>query len=127
MATSSSGASRDGVLEEQHELAELILRRKGDRSYDDVAKRGGLRRATIHRLATSPVRALPDPDTMIKLAAALDVSVDQVAVAALRAAGVPVTDRFTAGDVIDGLDRLTPAQRAAIEQVIRVMANPTQD
>jgi hypothetical protein len=50
---------------------------------------------------------------MIKLAVALHVSVDQVAVAALRSAGVPVTDRFAAGDVLDGLDRLAPEQRAA--------------
>jgi hypothetical protein len=65
--------------------------------------------------------ALPDPETIVGLAAALDVSVDQVAVAALRSAGVPVTDRFASGDVLEGLDRLTPPQRAAVDQIVRVM------
>lgn len=111
-------------VDHEHELARLIAERKGDRSYDDLARRGGLTRATVHRLATAPVRSLPDPETIIGLAAALDVSVDRVAVAALRSAGVPVQDRFSAGDVLEGLDRLTPAQRAAVELVVRVMADP---
>lgn len=114
-------------MEQQHELATLILRRKGQQSYDDLAKRSGLRRATIHRLATSPVRALPDPDTMLKLAVALDVSIDQVAVAALRAAGLPVTDTLATGGTVLGLDRLTPRQRAAVEQIIEVMGPSADD
>jgi hypothetical protein len=36
------------------------------------------------------------------------VSIDRVAVAALRSAGIPVTDRFPVGDVLEGLERLTP-------------------
>ena len=112
-------------MEQQHELAALILRCKGHQSYDDLAKRGGLRRATIHRLATNPVRALPDPDTMVKLAVALEVPVDQVAVAALRAAGVPVADNLASAAAIPGLDRLTPSQRAAVERIVEVMSDPT--
>ena len=108
--------------EQQHELAELILRRKGRQSYDDLAMRGGLRRATIHRLVTSPVRALPDPDTLTKLAVALDVTVDHVAVAALRAAGVPVVGGLAAS--ISGFDRLTQAQRDAVERIVEVMIRP---
>jgi hypothetical protein len=118
----TSSGSGGQVPEQQHELAALILRRKGNRSYDDLAKRGGLRRATIHRLVTSPVRALPDPDTMTKLAVALDVTVDQVAVAALRAAGVPVTGGLAAS--IPGFDQLSQPQRDAIEQIVEVMNKP---
>jgi len=112
-------------VDHEHELAQLIAERKGDRSYDDLARRGGLTRATVHRLATAPVRSLPDPGTIVSLAAALDLSVDRVAVAVLRSAGVPVSDHFSAGDVLEGLDRLTPAQRAAVELIVRVMADPT--
>lgn len=108
-------------MEHLHELAALIAERKGERSYDDLARRGGLGRSAIHRLATRPVLGLPDPETIVGLAAALDVSVDRVAVAALRSAGVPVSDRFASGDVLDGFDQLSPAERAAVEQLVRVM------
>jgi transcriptional regulator with XRE-family HTH domain len=110
------------VPEQQHELAALILRCKGNLSYDDLAKRSGLRRATIHRLVTRPVRALPDPETMIKLAVALDVTVDQVAVAALRAAGVPVTGGLAAS--IPGFEQLTHPQRDVVERIVEVMSEP---
>jgi transcriptional regulator with XRE-family HTH domain len=120
--------SRRGVrsnVEFEHELAELILTRKGSRSYSDLADRSGLSRAAIHRLTKSPIRTVPDPGTLRGLAAALDVSIDRVAVAALRSAGIPVTDRFAAGDVLEGLDRLSPHQRAAIQRLVEVMINPT--
>jgi hypothetical protein len=55
---------------------------------------------------------------------ALDVSIDRVAVAALRSAGVPVTNRFATGDVLEGLDQLTRAQRAAVERLVHVMITP---
>jgi transcriptional regulator with XRE-family HTH domain len=113
------------LVEFEHELAELILARKGTRSYSDLANRSGLSRAAIHRLTKGPIRAVPDPGTLRGLAAALDVSIDRVAVAALRSAGIPVTDRFAAGDVLEGFDRLTPNQRAAIERLVEVMINPT--
>ena len=111
-------------MDEGRELARLIAERKGSLTYGELARRGNLKRGTVHRLATADARAMPDPDTIIGLAAALDVSVDRVAVAALRSAGVPVTDRFSAGDVLDGLDRLTPAQRTAVERLIAVMVDP---
>ena len=114
-------------MDREHELARLIVERKGHRSYDDLARRSGLNRATLHRLATAPARGMPDPATIVALARGLDVSIDRVAVAALRSAGVPVTDRFATGGVLDGLDRLTPAQRAAVEHLVRVMLDPTSD
>ena len=89
-------------MEFEHELAELILTRKGSRSYSDLAERSGLSRAAIHRLTRNPIRSVPDPETLRGLAPALDVSIDRVAVAALRSAGVPVTDRFASGDVLEG-------------------------
>lgn len=91
----------------------------------ELADRSGLSRAAIHRLTTAALRAIPDPDTLNKLAVALDVSIDRVAVAALHSAGVPVTDRFATGDVLEGLDRVSPQQRAAIQRLVEVMINPT--
>jgi transcriptional regulator with XRE-family HTH domain len=114
-------------VEHLHELAELIVTRKGRRSYSELADRSGLSRAAIHRLTTAALRTIPDPDTLNKLAVALDVSIDRVAVAALRSAGVPVTDRFASGDVLEGLDKLTPAKRAAVEQLVHVMVTPADE
>jgi transcriptional regulator with XRE-family HTH domain len=111
-------------VEFEHELAELILTRKGHRSYSELAERSGLSRAAIHRLTRGPIRAVPDPHTLNGLAVALDVSIDRVAVAALRSAGVPVTDRFAAGAVLERLDRLTSQQRAAVERLVEVMFDP---
>ena len=111
-------------MEHLHELAALIVTRKGRRSYSELADRSGLSRAAIHRLTTAALRTIPDPDTLNKLAIALDVSIDRVAVAALRSAGVPVTDRFATGDILEGLDQLTPAQRAAVERLVHVMIAP---
>jgi hypothetical protein len=56
---------------------------------------------------------------MTKLAVALDVTVDQVAVAALRAAGVPVTGGLAAS--IPGFERLTAPQRDVVERLVEVM------
>jgi len=114
-------------VEHLNELAELILTRKGRRSYSELAERSGLSRAAIHRLTTAALRTIPDPDTLNKLAVALEVSVDRVAVAALRSAGVPVTDRFAVGDVLEGLDQLTPTQRAAVERLVQVMVTPADE
>ena len=46
------------------------------------------------------------------------VSFDQVAAAALRAVGLPITDGFATIETVPGLYRLTPAQRAAIERIV---------
>jgi transcriptional regulator with XRE-family HTH domain len=125
-ATAGVLARRGRTVEHLHELAELIVTRKGRRSYSELADRSGLSRAAIHRLTTAALRTIPDPDTLNKLAVALDVSIDRIAVAALRSAGVPVTDRFATGDVLEGLDQLTPTQRAAVEQLVHVMVTPAE-
>ena len=59
---------------------------------------------------------------MTKLAVALDVTVDQVAVAALRAAGVPVTGGLAAS--IPGFEQLSRRQRDAVERIVEVMSKP---
>lgn len=107
-------------MEHLHELAELIVTRNGRRSYSELADRSGLSRAAIHRLTTATLRTIPDPDTLNKLAVALDVSIDPRRRRRLRAAGVPVTDHFATGDVLESPDQLTPAQRDAVERLVPV-------
>jgi hypothetical protein len=56
---------------------------------------------------------------LVGVTALLDcVSFDQVAAAALRAVGLPITDGFATIETVPGLYRLTPAQRAAIERIV---------
>ena len=82
--------------------------------------------AAIHRLTKNAICTVPDPETLRGLAAALDVSIDRVAVAALRSAAVSVTDRFAAGNVLEGLNRLTPLQRHAIRRLVEAMIDPRE-
>jgi hypothetical protein len=89
------------------------------------AARAGLRRGRPRVEEALPHGDQPRRPQSRGLAAALEVSIDRIAVAALRSAGVPVTDRFAAGDVLEGLDQLTPSQRAAIQRLVEVMINPT--
>lgn len=113
-----------------HDLARLIQSRKGDASYEDLARRGGaaLSRQYLARLGKGdePLRSVPGADVLQALAIALGVSLDMVAVAALRAAGVPVRDRFgeRPDPLVAALDRLTDRQRAAIHYVAEAMADP---
>ena len=110
-----------------HELARLIQSRKGDSSYDDLARRTGgeVSRQYFARIGkgTTPLRELPKPETLIALARALGVSVDLVAVAALRSAGVRVRDRFGAVGA-ELADLLTDRQRATLAAFVHAMVWP---
>ena len=114
-----------------HELAELILSRKGDASFDDLARRsdGAIDPKTLQKWANTrraELSGLPTPETLKGIAAAIGVSVDMVAVAALRSAGVPVRPRFGApAGGLDALaDLLTDRQRAALAATIEAMVWP---
>lgn len=72
-----------------------------DLTYDEVAKRGGLPKATIHALATKAQhRAMPKPDTLANLATGLGVSVDVVRSAAADAAGYAYQDIQVHGSLV---------------------------
>lgn len=111
-----------------HELARLIQERRGDLSYGDIARQSGgaLTRAGAQRLGAGdePLREVPKPETIVGLARALGVSVDLVAVAALRSAGVPVRARFGGAEPLQGYDMLTEQQQDALQHLVTVMADP---
>jgi len=57
-------------------------------SYQAAAERGGLPKATIANLATKPVRNVPQPETMARLAYALGIPLQEVHAAVARGVGL---------------------------------------
>src|ERR1700754_1209488 len=96
------GRPGDSVTEVEHAanpLQRLIQQRLQERklSYGDVARRGGLPRATVYTLATTRnlVRP-PRPATIDALAKGLDVPVSAVRAAAAESAGLHYYDEAPA-------------------------------
>src|SRR5262249_61077826 len=86
------------------------------RSYGEVARVGGLPRSTVHHLATHGRSGrLPNPTTLERLAAGLDLPLESIRTAAAQAAGLgfdhqPVDDPEI--DVLGAsLGRPRPARR----------------
>ena len=67
-------------------LQRLIAERKAEKrwSYRDIARRGGMSRSTVHKLATAPYQGLPRHDTLAQLAKGLGLPVSAVQEVALR-------------------------------------------
>jgi hypothetical protein len=95
-------------------------------SYGDVARLGKLPRSTVHHLATHPRSGrLPNPATLERLAAGLDLPLNAVRSAAASAAGL-VLDTTAAGDpeievLIASFARLSPADRRHVHALVRSM------
>ena len=109
-------------------LQRLITERMRElrRSYGDVARHGALPRSTVHHLATyrRPGR-LPNPATLERLAAGLDLPVNAVRAAAASAAGL-VLDTTPIGDpevevLIASFSQLSPADRRHVAALVRSM------
>jgi transcriptional regulator with XRE-family HTH domain len=95
-------------------------------SYGDIARRGGLPRSTVYHLASNsrPVR-VPNPQTLERLAAGLQVPEPVVRAAAAAAAGF-VLDEQRAGDpeievLVASLSRLTAEERRHVSALVRSM------
>lgn len=75
-------------------LRELILNRKGTRSFDDLSKAcgGSPTGKRLHQLVSRPMKNFPDPDTIKGLARGLNVSQTEVLLAAARSLGLRVTE-----------------------------------
>ena len=109
-------------------LRRLILQRMRElgRSYGDVARLGKLPRSTVHHLATSGhIRRLPNPVTLERLAAGLDLPLNVVRAAAASSAGL-VLDATAIGDpetevLIASFARLSPADRRHVAALVRSM------
>jgi transcriptional regulator with XRE-family HTH domain len=70
-------------------LVELIRNRRGELGlpYAELARKGGLKLSTVHKLATTELSAMPKPATLAGLAAGLGVPVVVVFRAAARSCG----------------------------------------
>lgn len=93
-------------------------------SYSDVALRGGLPRSTVHHLATNPRPATrPNPATLERLAAGLELPLDTIRSAAAAAAGFAVWKVPTEDPEIEvlvaALTRLSAADRLHVAALVR--------
>jgi len=109
-------------------LQRLIIERMLElrRSYGDVARLGNLPRSTVHHLATHRhSERLPNPVTLERLAAGLDLPLNVVRAAAASAAGL-VLDTAATGDpevevLIASFGRLSPVDRRHVAALVRSM------
>lgn len=114
-------------------LQRLITERMRElrRSYGDVARLGALPRSTVHHLATHRCSGrLPNPGTLERLAAGLDLPVNAVRAAAASAAGL-VLDTTTIGDpeievLIASFSRLSAADRRHVAALVRSMLSAAE-
>ena len=107
-------------------LQELIRTRMTElnRSYGEIARRGGLPRSTVYHLASNnrPVR-VPNPRTLERLATGLEVPEHIVRAAAASSAGF-VLDEQAADDpeievLIASLAQLSPQDRRHVSALVR--------
>ena len=110
------------------QLLEAHRERTGD-SYGQLASRTSLSRATVYKLATQPLSAMPRPETIRQLAVSLRVAESVVRDAALRSVGLvigEVTEASThAEEVAWYLSKLSDEQVDAVLVIVRSMARPT--
>ena len=96
------------------------------RSYGDVARLGKLPRSTVHHLATHRHSGrLPNPTTLERLAAGLDLPLNVVRAAAASAAGLvfdtAATDDPETEVLIASFSQLSPADRRHVAALVRSM------
>jgi hypothetical protein len=109
-------------------LQRLITERMRElrRSYGDVARLGKLPRSTVHHLATYRHSGrLPNPATLERLAAGLDLPLNVVRAAAASAAGL-VLDTTATGDpeievLVASFSQLSIADRRHVAALVRSM------
>lgn len=105
-------------------LGELILSRKGSRSYERLARDcgGDLTATRLHQLATAHMRRFPGPDMMTNLARGLSVSPREVVLAAARTVGMDLPSGYdTDSMTLAGVATLPSSAREAIANVAREM------
>lgn len=114
----------------ENALARLIRTRRDETgwSYGDIARRGGLPKSTVHKLATTAEWSAPPlTATLDRLATGLSVPSSVVREAAAEAAGlthveVNETDAGTR-IIIGSLGDLTSEQRRQVVALIQAMLN----
>lgn len=115
-------------------LQQLIRTRMAElnRSYGEIARRGGLPRSTVYHLASNhrPVR-VPNPRTLERLAVGLEVPEHVVRTAAAAAAGF-VIDEQAADDpeievLVASLARLGPEERRHVSALVRSLLKASDE
>ncbi len=109
-------------------LQQLIRNRMAElnRSYGEIARRGGLPRSTVYHLASNhrPVR-VPNPRTLERLAAGLEVPAHLVRAAAAAAAGFVLEEQPAEDPEIEvlvaSLVRLSADDRRHVSALVRSM------
>lgn len=99
----------------QSRLAELSL------SYGQVAKRGGLPKATVANLATQPLRQVPRAETLVALAKGLDLPISAIQETVAYCVGLvyvtPPGQSHITRALIDTVGRLSPADQKTVVRV----------
>lgn len=85
-------------------LAQLLMSHSDDRSFEELEKDCGGRPSAedLERIATKPLMAFPDPDSIRKLARALRVPESQVVLAAAESLALDVSPAVEGGAVAPG-------------------------
>jgi hypothetical protein len=100
-------------------LAQLILNRKGSRSFDILSEDcGGTpagRRIQQFTWDKREMKAFPDPDTIVGLAKGLAVTPEDVLLAAARSLGIPVREANMESLTIAGAGTLSPSAQEALQ------------
>lgn len=108
-------------------LAALIAVRKGDDSYDALARRGGMTTSTLHAYAKGENKDFPPPSAVMQLSRAIDVKPWEIVVAAALGLGfepeVESDDRSTAlgRSLPSEVDALPMQSQRAILETARAM------
>ena len=112
---------------DEYDLAELIERRRQEHgeSYGDIAKRAGISKPYVYKLATQPVTAIPRPRTIAALARGLGTTERVIRQAALvsthmQTANVEVPDPRLEG-IVASLDELSDRDLRVVEQMIETL------
>src|SRR5258708_371697 len=112
-------------------LQQLIRTRMADlnRSYGEVARRCGLPRSTVHYLASNDrLGRVPNPRTLERLAAGLEVPLTVVQSAAAVAAGFDLHKEAVADPEIEvlvaSLARLSPQNRRHVSVLVQSLLPP---
>lgn len=106
-------------------LGELIAATKGSRSYHDLERdcAGTLKAARWQQIATRPLRAFPDPDSLAAIARSLRVPHRTVILAAATSLGLHTNqDGPLLADLLPpGADRLDDTGIAAVLAVVNAL------
>lgn len=100
----------------QLNLAQLILTKKGDRSYAKLARDcgGSPTDRRLNSMVVRPISQFPDIDTMRGLAIGLRVDVSEVVLAAARSLGLQIAETSPGALIVPGAGHLPDSAQEAL-------------